>query len=77
MLSNARFFKEPKPKPKPPVDVGKRFKYLGIEMVCTRHWDYDTTFPVVVAEYVNKHGEIQHAKFPPCDWLALEAELVR
>ena len=75
-------FKKNEPKPsqpeiKPPVAIGERFKYLGIEMVCARHWEFDTPFPVVCAEYVNKNGEIKYARFPPCDWSVLEAERVR
>jgi hypothetical protein len=57
----------------PPLKPGDKFKYLGIEMICTRNW-YDI-FDAVVAEYVNAHGEIKTLVFFPCDWIALNAEL--
>ena len=61
----------------PPVAIGERFKYLGVEMVCCRHFAYGYEFQVVVAEYVTKHGEIRKIIFCPVDWACLEAERVR
>lgn len=72
--------KKPKPKEpelKPPVAIGDRFKYLGVNMVCCRHWSCPYEFPVVVAEYVTKRGEIKQIVFGPADWASLEAERVR
>jgi hypothetical protein len=72
--------KEPKPKEpelKPPVAIGERFKYLGVHMVCSRHYVFDMPFPVVLAEYVTKRGEIKQITFSPVDWPSLEAERVR
>lgn len=66
--------KKKEPELKPPVAVGERFKYLGITMVCSRHWEFPYDFPVVVAEYVNKSGEIKHATFCPTDWRSLKSE---
>ena len=67
------------PKRKPPIAVGERFKYLGVDMVCSRHYDYvlEFPFPVIVAEYLSGHGEIKQVTFYPVDWTALEAERVR
>lgn len=62
---------------KPPVAIGERFKYLGVEMVCSRHCFYPYTFDVVVAEYVNFIGEIKEVVFTPADWDALNSELKR
>jgi len=58
-----------------PVEIGKRFRYLGVDMICIRDFGYEYGYPAVVAEYVNKFGEIKQATFYPCDWVALEAEL--
>ena len=72
--------KEPntkEPEPTPPVAIGERFKYLGVEMVCCRHWIWPYDFKVVVAEYVTKRGEIKQVVFCPVDWASLEAERVR
>ena len=60
---------------KPPVEIGQRFKYLGVQMVCTRHWIFELNVPVVVADYVDKHGVLREAKFNPIDFDALKAEL--
>ena len=67
--------KEPEPELKPPVQVGQRFKYLGVEMLCTRHGHFDIPFPVVVADYVSNLGKIETSIFYPCDWPSLESEL--
>lgn len=61
----------------PPIAVGKRFKYLGINMVCVRHWDFYLTCSVVVAEYIDRDGDLVCRTFPPCDWTALKAEMRR
>ena len=73
--------KEPKSEPsterKPPVQIGDRFKYLGVDMVCTRHWMPEYDFSVVAASYVNGAGEVVSVIFPPADWTALEKEVGR
>lgn len=68
------FKKEKIPPITPPIKVGERFIYLGIEMLCTRHFDFPYEFQVVKAEYVNTMGEIKYAVFPPCDWEVLRLE---
>lgn len=62
---------------KPPVDIGERFVYLGVEMVCCRHWQWPYDGEVVVAEYVTSLGEIKNVTFCPADWMCLEAERMR
>lgn len=74
---NQKETKLEEPEMKPPVALGERFKYLGVEMVCCRHWLMDYDFQVVVAEYVTKRGEIKQVVFSPTDWASLEAERVR
>lgn len=61
----------------PPIAIGQRFKYLGVDMICIRHWEFGTPFNVIMAGYVNKHGEIKREIFYPCDWRALESELAK
>ena len=61
----------------PPVAIGERFRYLGVEMVCSRHRIYPYTFTVVVADYVTNTGNIEQAVFCPVDWISLVAELTR
>jgi hypothetical protein len=72
-----RILKPEQPSRKPPVAIGERFKYLGIEMVCSRHWEWPYECPVVVGEYVTSIGRIERAIFCPVDWIALEAERAR
>mgnify|MGYP001571273219 CR=1 FL=1 len=66
-----------KPELKPPVSIGERFKYLGVDMICCRHfaWPYDCN--IVAAEYVTNLGEIKQIVFTPSDWNSLKAELGR
>lgn len=68
---------EPKIKIEPPIGIGERFKYLGIDMICSRHSSYPSEHPVIVADYVNKNGVLKQWAFHPCDWVALNAERVR
>lgn len=57
----------------PPIRPGEKFKYLGIEMICTRDWYKD--FDAVVADYVDERGTLKTWIFFPCDWDALKTEL--
>ena len=70
-------FMKKEPKLKPPFEVGERFKYIGVEMLCCRHIHEPYDFKVVVAEYVTNLGEIKQIVFCPIDWASLEAERVR
>lgn len=65
------------PAAKPPIAIGERFTYLGVTMVCSRHFSWPHDYEVVAAEYVTKLGEIKHAVFLPEDWAALIAEQAR
>ena len=50
-------------------EIGKRFYYLGVEMIVTGHRDiifagYNIScIPCIKADYVNKHGEIKQIQF--------------
>ena len=75
-------FRKPAPREpdrKPPIEIGERFKYLGVDMVCSRHyaWMGMGVMNAVVAEYVTHLGEIKQITFFPVNWDALEAERVR
>ena len=73
-FSKKEMKERPVPDP-PPVKIGERFRYLGVEMICSRHWAFPYDFPVIVAEYVTALGEIKQLTFCPVDWTALKAEL--
>ena len=70
-------FRTKEPELNPPVTIGERFRYLGVEMICIRLSEFDYSFPVVIAQYIDTHGRIEEIRFPPCDWPALRAELTR
>lgn len=66
---------------KAPVQIGQRFQYLDVEMLCTQHV---FSLPMiglmlrgVKAEYVDKDGRIQAAHFMESEMPALKAELER
>lgn len=58
-----------------PVAVGEQFKYLGVDMICCRHFDFANESPAIVADYVTALGEIKSVSFLPVEWPALEAHI--
>jgi hypothetical protein len=70
--------KESKPEPEPEIHrhfpIGKRFRYLGVEMIVCGHWEYWPhcgAMPVVKADYVDAKGQIRNVQFNPCELPAL------
>lgn len=65
----------------PPVALGQRFTYLGVEMLCIGHCFHIPPFGQVVpgirAEYVDRDGRVISASFPAMDMESLRAELAR
>lgn len=75
------FKSKPKPpEPALPVTTGERFKYLGVDMLCTGE---DIIYPgcgsmtCISAEYVDLLGRIQHIHFLPKDFDILKEEIRR
>ena len=55
-----------------PVQIGQRFKYFGLEMICTGHYRNHITF-----DYVGNDGILRHGRFFIDDWKIIEIELSR
>lgn len=61
----------------PPIKIGERFKYLGIEMLCVGHgisYGYHNDYPCIEYEYVNNMGNIVEGKFKARQFPAIIAE---
>jgi len=59
----------------PPVEIGNRFRYLDIQMICVRHTHKKYNGKVVVAEYIDKHDIFHRVIFAPEDYVALKKEM--
>jgi len=63
----------------PPVAIGMRFTYLGIEMLCTSHlvarpWGF---VPGMLAEYAANDGTVRQTMFAGSEIDALKQEIAR
>ncbi len=70
---------QPAPEFKAPVAIGQRFRYLGLEMLCTSHsFSMPMSLPMacVKAEYV-ADGVVRMAVWPVGELEALQIELNR
>jgi hypothetical protein len=70
------------PLPNPPVAVGERFPYLGIELLCLGHYANTVgsppgTIPGIRAEYVDRDGIIRQTFFRLDEIAALADEIRR
>ncbi len=67
------------PEFKAPVAIGDRFRYLGLDMLCTGHSMQTTmgTVPCLKSEYVASDGTVRSAVFVGTDIDALRAEVAR
>lgn len=65
----------------PPVALGARFTYLGVEMLCIGHYfqlpPFGQMVPGIRAEYVDRDGRVVAAGFPASDMDSLRAEIAR
>ena len=61
----------------PPFQIGDRFTYLGLLMICRSHHYSFFKFPIIVANYVDQAGQIKTLTFFPDTWPALIREQYR
>ena len=72
--------KKEEPRVEPPVKVGDKFTYLGVEMLCTANRAMEPhmgSYPCVVAQYLDSRGILRQEIFLHGKWNAIKKEIER